>query len=103
MLVTYSLCTIPDAVAALNEMRRILKPGGRLLFLEHGAAPEASVRKWQARIDPVWKRIAGGCHSGRPIPKLLEQAGWKIDEMEEGYINFPKPLAYNYWGSAVAA
>ena len=103
VLVTYSLCTIPDAVAALHEMRRILKPGGRLLFLEHGAAPEESVRKWQARIDPVWKRIAGGCHSGRPIPKLLEQAGWKIDEMEEGYINFPKPLAYNYWGSAVAA
>jgi SAM-dependent methyltransferase len=103
VLVTYSLCTIPDAVAALHEMRRILKPGGRLLFLEHGAAPEESVRKWQGRIDPLWKRIAGGCHSGRPIPKLLEQAGWKIDEMEEGYISGPKPLAYNYWGSAVVA
>lgn len=103
VLVTYSLCTIPDAVAALHEMRRILKPGGRLLFLEHGAAPEASVRKWQARIDPVWKWLAGGCHSGRPIPKLLEQAGWKIDEMAEGYISGPKPLAYNYWGSAIAA
>jgi ubiquinone/menaquinone biosynthesis C-methylase UbiE len=103
VLVTYSLCTIPDAVAALHEMRRILKPGGRLLFLEHGAAPEARVRKWQSRIDPLWKRIAGGCHSGRPIPKLLEQAGWKIDEMAEGYISGPKPLAYNYWGSAAAA
>jgi ubiquinone/menaquinone biosynthesis C-methylase UbiE len=103
VLVTYSLCTIPDAVAALHEMRRILKPGGRLLFLEHGAAPEARVRKWQSRIDPLWKRIAGGCHSGRPIPKLLEQAGWKIDEMAEGYISGPKPLAYNYWGSAAEA
>ncbi|MEO1159810.1 MAG: class I SAM-dependent methyltransferase [Pseudomonadota bacterium] len=102
VLVTYSLCTIPDVVAALTEMRRILKPGGRLLFLEHGAAPEESVRKWQARIDPVWKRIAGGCHSGRPIPQLLEQAGWKIDEMEQAYISGPKPLAYNYWGSAGA-
>jgi len=101
VLVTYSLCTIPDAVAALHEMRRILKPGGRLLFVEHGAAPEESVRKWQGRIDPVWKRLAGGCHSGRPIPKLLEQAGWKIGDMEEGYISGPKPLAYNYWGSAV--
>lgn len=102
VLVTYSLCTIPDAVAALQEMRRILKPGGRLLFLEHGAAPEEGVRKWQARIDPVWKRLAGGCHSGRPIPQLLDQAGWKIDELSEGYISGPKPLAYNYWGSAKA-
>ncbi len=102
VLVTYSLCTIPDPVAALREMRRILKPGGRLLFLEHGAAPEESVRKWQGRIDPLWKRIAGGCHSGRPIPKLLEQAGWKVSDMEEGYISGPKPLAYNYLGSAVA-
>lgn len=102
VVVTYSLCTIPNPVAALCEMRRVLKPGGRLLFLEHGAAPDASVRKWQARIDPVWKRIAGGCHSGRPIPKLLDQAGWKIQDMSQGYIRGPKPLAYNYLGSAVA-
>ena len=93
VLVTYSLCTIPDAVVALQEMRRVVKPGGRLLFLEHGAAPEESVRKWQAHIDPLWKRIAGGCHSGRPIPNLLEQAGWRIEDMSEGYISGPKPLA----------
>jgi hypothetical protein len=90
-------------VAALREMRRVLKPGGPLLFPEHGAAPDDSVRIWQNRIDPVWKKLAGGCHSGRPIPKLLEQGGWKIDDMAEGYITGPKPLACNYWGSALAA
>lgn len=103
VLVTYSLCTIPDAVAALSEMRRIVKPGGKLLFLEHGQAPDAGVRKIQNMIDPAWKRIAGGCHSGRPIPKILEQGGWKAEDMRQGYISGPKPLAYNYWGSAIAA
>ncbi len=100
VLVTFSLCSIPDPVAALEEMRRILKPGGRMLFLEHGQAPDARVRRWQHRIDPVWRKIAGGCHSGRPIPKLIERAGWTLDRMEQGYIPGPKVLAYNYWGAA---
>jgi hypothetical protein len=84
-------------------MRRVVKPGGKLLFLEHGRAPEEAVRKWQRRIDPVWKRIAGGCHSGRPVLDLLEQGGWRCDRVRTGYIKGPKPLAYNYWGLAKAA
>jgi len=103
VLVTYSLCTIPDPVSAMQEMRRILKPGGRMLFLEHGEAPDAGVQRWQRRIDPAWRKLAGGCHSGRPIPKLIEQAGWRIDRMEQDYVPGPKVLAYNYWGAALPA
>jgi ubiquinone/menaquinone biosynthesis C-methylase UbiE len=100
VVVTYSLCTIPDPVAALKEMRRILKPEGKLLFCEHGMAPDDNVRKWQNRIDPMWSKIAGGCHSGRNIPDLLSQAGFTIDELNQDYIPGPKVLSYNYWGSA---
>lgn len=100
VVVTYSLCTIPDPVAALREMRRVLKPEGRLLFAEHGESPDDGVRRWQQRIDPLWKRLAGGCHSGRPIPRLLMQAGWNLTELEEGYISTPKVLCYEYWGVA---
>ena len=100
VVVTYTLCTIPDPVAALSEMRRVLKPGGRILFTEHGRAPDASVARWQDRIDPVWRRIAGGCHSGRDIPALFAQAGLGFDSLEQMYIPGPKVLSYNYWGSA---
>ena len=100
VLVTYSLCTIPDPVAALREMRRLLKPGGRLLFAEHGESPDASIRRWQHRIDPLWKRLAGGCHSGRPIPRLLREAGWTLESFEQGYIPGPTVLCYEYWGTA---
>lgn len=101
VVVTYSLCTIPDPTAALGEMRRLLKPMGRLLFAEHGEAPDAGVRRWQRRIDPLWRRLAGGCHSGRPIPALVREAGWEILELEEGYLPGPKVLSYEYRGVAV--
>lgn len=102
VVVTYSLCTIPDPVKALREMTRILKPGGRLLFSEHGKAPDAAVAKWQSRIDPTWKKIAGGCHSGRDIPDLFKQADLHFETLEQMYIPGPKVLSYNYWGTARA-
>ena len=100
VVVTYSLCTIPDPVKALLEMKRILKPGGKILFSEHGKAPDAKVHRWQNRIDPVWKKLAGGCHSGRDIPDLFRQAGLTLDSLQEMYIPGPRVLSYNYWGIA---
>lgn len=101
VLMTFTLCTIPDAVSALQEMRRVLKPQGRLLFCEHGKAPDASVRRWQDRLTPLWKPIAGGCHLNRDIPGLLAEGGFRVEEMEQLYLPGPRPLTYNYWGSAV--
>lgn len=102
VVTTFTLCTIPDAVSALREMRRVLKPQGRLLFCEHGKAPDAPVRRWQERLTPIWKPIAGGCHLDRDIPALLEQGGFRVEGMEQMYLPGPRPLTYNYWGSAVA-
>jgi ubiquinone/menaquinone biosynthesis C-methylase UbiE len=102
VVITYSLCTIPDPVKALREMTRILKPGGQILFSEHGKAPDAKVHRWQNRIDPLWKKIAGGCHSGRDIPALFHQADLKLLDLQEMYIPGPKVLGYNYWGAATA-
>lgn len=102
VLVTFSLCTIPDPVAALREMRRVLKPGARLLFCEHGRAPDASVARWQDRLTPVWSRFAGGCHLNRDIPALIREAGFTLEDLQTMYLPGPRPLTYNYWGSAVA-
>jgi len=102
VVVTFSLCTIPDPVKALHEMKRILKPGGKILFSEHGKAPDAKVHNWQNRIDPLWKKIAGGCHSGRDIPELFRQADLTFEDLQEMYIPGPKVLGYNYWGVAKA-
>jgi ubiquinone/menaquinone biosynthesis C-methylase UbiE len=101
VLVTYTLCTIPEVMKALAQMRRVLKPQGRLIFCEHGEAPDEGVRRWQRRITPIWKKIGGGCHIGRPIPKLIEEAGFTIKDMATMYLpGTPRFAGFNYWGSA---
>ena len=95
------MCTIPDAHSALLEMRRLLKPGGKLLFCEHGHAPDASVARWQERLQPLWGKMVGGCQLGRDIPALLQAAGFKVPSLETGYLPGPKPLCFHYWGEAL--
>ena len=102
VLVTYTLCTISDTEAALQGMRRVLKPQGRLLFCEHGKAPDENVARWQNRLNPAWSRIAGGCQMNRDIPALINEGGFNIEIDERMYIPGAKVLCYNYWGSAVA-
>jgi ubiquinone/menaquinone biosynthesis C-methylase UbiE len=97
---TWTLCSIPRASLALTEMRRVLKPSGQLLFVEHGRAPEENVRKWQDRLTPVWKRIGGGCHLNRPIRDLIEGAGFSIQQIDTGYMKGPKPMSFMYEGRA---
>ena len=100
VLITFTLCSIDAAEAALEGMHRVLKPGGSLLFCEHGAAPDAGVRRWQHRLNPAWKRVSGGCHMNRDIPGLIEGGGFRIRTDERMYIPGPKILSYNYWGTA---
>ena len=103
VLVTYTLCSVPGVLPALEEIRRVLKPDGQLIFCEHGAAPDASVRRWQNRLNPIWKRFGGGCNLNLPIPSLLEQAGLKIRKMDTMYLPGWKPVTFNYWGTAGSA
>lgn len=102
VLVTWTLCTIPDVDAALSEMRRVLRPGGNLHFIEHGLAPQPQVAKWQDRLTPLQRRIAGGCHLNRPIEQLIEHAGFDIQEIERFYVKGPKPFGYMYRGVGVS-
>ncbi|NIB43360.1 class I SAM-dependent methyltransferase [Pseudomaricurvus alkylphenolicus] len=101
IVLTYTLCTIPDWRAAVKQMRRVLKPGGKLLFSEHGRAPDEAVRKWQNRINPLWMKMAGGCHLNRDIPKFLREGGFKLRDMETLYVpSTPKVAGFTYWGYA---
>lgn len=101
VVVTYTLCTIPDTTAALRQISRVLRPGGELVFCEHGAAPDASVRRWQDRLNPLWKRLGGGCNLNRPIPALIETAGFRITSLDTMYLPGWRPASFNYWGTAV--
>ncbi|MGH9789899.1 MAG: class I SAM-dependent methyltransferase, partial [Candidatus Acidiferrales bacterium] len=100
VVTTWTLCSIPDAVGALKEMRRVLREGGQLLYVEHGLSPDASIQKWQHRLTPLWKTIGGGCHLDRPIRALIERAGFDITHLETGYMRGPRPMTYCYEGRA---
>lgn len=103
VLITYTLCTIPDWRAALGQMRRVLKPGGHMLFCEHSRAPDAGVARWQDRLNPVWRPIAGGCNINRPMTDMIAETGWRIEDLESMYLpNTPKILGFNVWGMAKA-
>lgn len=98
---TFTLCSVDDPEAVMHEMRRVLRPGGTLLFLEHGSAPDAPVRRWQERIEPVWKRLAGGCHLTRPITSALAGAGFAAEQLGEGYTpEAPRFAGWMEWGIA---
>jgi len=95
---TWTLCSIPNAAKALEQMKRVLKVRGRLLFIEHGRAPDHRVLAWQDRLTPVWKRIGGGCHLNRKIDELITQAGFQIIELKTCYLPGPRPMAYTHQG-----
>ncbi len=97
---TWTLCSIPDPIAALRETRRVLKPGGRLLFVEHGLSPTPGIAAWQHRMTPCWKALAGGCHLDRRIDALVRAAGFRLERLDTGYMPGPKPWTFMYQGSA---
>jgi len=100
IVMTWTLCSIPNPVEALAEMRRVLKPGGRLLFVEHGLSPETRIARWQHRLTPYWKRVGGGCHLDREIQNLIRAAGFQTDAVQTGYMKGPNPWTFMYQGSA---
>jgi ubiquinone/menaquinone biosynthesis C-methylase UbiE len=100
LVMTWTLCSIPNPNAALHEMRRVLKVGGRLLFVEHGPSPEPRIIRWQHRLTPCWKRIGGGCHLDRKVDDLIRAAGFGVEALETGYMKGPKPFAFMYQGAS---
>lgn len=99
---TYTMCSVQDQAQVVNEMKRILKPGGKLLFLEHGRAPDADVAKWQDRIEPIWKPIAGGCHLTRPITSAVRAGGFEVEQLGQRYApKTPKAVGWMEWGVGV--
>lgn len=100
IVMTFTLCSIVDPIPAMKEMLRVLKPGGRLLFCEHGLAPDTSVVRWQHRLTPIWKPLAGGCHLNRDIPALIEAGGFSIGELHTEYLPGPRPMTFVYSGWA---
>lgn len=100
VVMTWTLCSIPDPLAALREMRRVLKPDGKFCFVEHGLAPDASVERWQHRITPAWRKIAGGCHLDRKIDELVRLAGFDLTRLQADYAPGPRAMAYMYEGCA---
>jgi ubiquinone/menaquinone biosynthesis C-methylase UbiE len=100
IVMTWSLCSIPNPAAALQQMKRVVKPNGRLIFVEHGRSADARVTAWQDRITPFWKRIGGGCHLNRNVDELISGAGFQISEQKTFYLPGPRPLTYTYQGVA---
>tara|TARA_X000001036_G_scaffold304300_1_gene283272 strand:- start:905 stop:1528 length:624 start_codon:yes stop_codon:yes gene_type:complete len=101
ILITYTLCTIPDLDKSMNEMKRVLKSEGKFIFCEHGIAPDQNIIKWQGRINPIWKAIMGGCNINRNIPKIISDSGFDIIDINKMYLpSTPKIVGYNYWGVA---
>ena len=101
VVITYTLCSIVEEELALQEMRRVLRPGGQLIFCEHGISPEKNIRKWQNRIDPLWSRLGGGCHLNKDIPDLIQKGGFRLTHCDQAYIPGWKIACYNYWGRAL--
>jgi len=100
VVTTWTMCSIPDIDCALSEARRVLKTGGRLLFVEHGRAPEPRVQWWQDHLTPAWKRLSGGCHLNRAIGDIIRRNGFHIEEIQVGYLQGPKAMAFMYEGWA---
>ena len=99
---TYTLCSIKNADKALSEVNRVMKNGSKFIFSEHGKAPDENILKWQKRLNPIWSRIAGGCHLDIDIPSIISQSNFKIPEIQSTYVPGPKFAAYHYWGYAIA-
>jgi ubiquinone/menaquinone biosynthesis C-methylase UbiE len=101
VVMTYTLCTIPNPIEALKEIKRVMKADAKMLFCEHGTAPDKNILKWQNRINPIWGKLFGGCNINRDIPRILKESGFKINTLDQMYLpGTPKIVGYNYWGEA---